>query len=359
MKDDKQLQQLIAGVINRQVKCIHVDPYANAFYKDESRISEWKATDVTDMKAGIHERKWEIDSLCYPIRLGYKYWKLTGDVAPFDPKWAAAIKLTVKTFKEQQRKDGLGPYHFQRKTDWATDGVPLVGYGYPAKPNGLICSTFRPSDDATLFSYLIPSNFFAVLSLQQAAAMLNHINHDTALANECTALANEVNKALQQYATTIHPQFGKIYAYEVNGFGSFHLMDDANVPSLLSMPYLGTMQKNDPIYQNTRRFVLSPENPFYFKGKAGEGVGSPHTGLDLIWPIGLIVRSLTSSDDGEIKKCIQTLLASHSGTGFMHESFHKDDPKNFTRKWFAWANTIFGELIMETYQRKQALLNAV
>jgi meiotically up-regulated gene 157 (Mug157) protein len=357
MKDDKKLQQLIAGVINRQVKCIHVDPYANAFYKDESKISEWKATDVTDMKAGIHERKWEIDSLCYPIRLAYKYWKLTGDTAPFDAKWKEAITLTVKTFKEQQRKTGLGPYHFQRRTDWATDGVPLVGYGYPAKPNGLICSTFRPSDDATVFSYLVPSNFFAVLSLQQAAEMLNHISHDSVLANECTALANEVNKALQQYATTMHPQFGKIYAYEVNGFGSFHLMDDANVPSLLSMPYLGAMQKNDPVYQNTRRFVLSPGNPFYFKGKAAEGVGSPHTGLDLIWPIGLIVRSLTSSDDAEIKKCIQTLVSTHNGTGFMHESFNKNDPKDFTRKWFAWANTIFGELIMETYQRKPALLN--
>ncbi|MEI9959482.1 MAG: glycoside hydrolase family 125 protein [Ferruginibacter sp.] len=356
MKADKKLQQLIAGVINRQVKCIHLDPYANAFYKDGSKISEWKATDVTDMKAGTHERKWEIDSLCYPVRLAYSYWKLTGDIAPFDAQWKDAIKLIVKTFKEQQRKNNLGPYHFQRKTDWATDGVPLVGYGYPAKPNGLICSTFRPSDDATLFSYLIPSNFFAVVSLKQAAEMLNQIHHDTALANECTALANEVSKALQQYATAIHPQFGKIYAYEINGFGSFHLMDDANVPSLLSMPYLGAIAKTDTVYQNTRKYILSSENPFYFKGKAAEGVGSPHTGLDLIWPIGLIVRGLTSADDAEIKKCIQTLASTHADTGFMHESFHKDDPKNFTRKWFAWANTIFGELIMETFLRKPALL---
>jgi len=356
MKADKKLQLLIAGVINRQVKCIHLDPYANAFYKDGSKISEWKATDVTDMKAGTHERKWEIDSLCYPIRLAYNYWKLTGDTAPFDVQWKDAIKLIVKTFKEQQRKSNLGPYHFQRKTDWATDGVPLVGYGYPAKPNGLICSTFRPSDDATLFSYLIPSNFFAVVSLKQGAEMLNQIHHDTQLANECTVLANEVGKALQQYATTIHPQFGKIYAYEINGFGSFHLMDDANVPSLLSMPYLGAIAKTDSVYQNTRKYILSSENPFYFKGKAAEGVGSPHTGLDLIWPIGLIVRGLTSTDDAEIKKCIQTLVSTHANTGFMHESFHKDDPKNFTRKWFAWANTIFGELIMETFLRKPTLL---
>ncbi len=359
MKEDKKLQQLIAGVINRQVKCIHLDPYANAFYKDGTKISEWKETDVTDMKAGIHERKWEIDSLCYPIRLAYKYWKLTGDSSPFDAQWKDAVRSTLKTFKEQQRKDNLGPYHFQRRTDWATDGVPLVGYGYPAKPNGLICSTFRPSDDATVFSYLIPSNFFAVLSLKQAAEMLGSISHDTALANECIALSNEVSKALQQYATTIHPRFGKIFAYEVNGFGSFHLMDDANVPSLLSMPYLGTVPSTDPVYKNTRKYVLSSENPFYFNGKVAAGVGSPHTGLELIWPIGIIVRALTSTDDAEIKKCMQTLVSTHNGTGFMHESFHKDDPKNFTRKWFAWANTIFGELVMETYEKKPALLNTI
>ncbi len=356
MKNDHKLQELIAGVINRQVKCIHLDPYANAFYKDGSKESEWKATDITDMKPGIHERKWEIDSLCYPVRLAYKYWKLTGDNSPFDIQWKESIRLTVKTFKEQQRKNGLGPYHFQRKTDWATDGVPLVGYGYPAKPVGLICSTFRPSDDATIFSYLIPSNFFAVLSLRQAAEMVDKINHDAALANECTQLADEVNNALKKYAVSAHPQFGKIYAYEVNGFGSFHLMDDANVPSLLSMPYLGAIPKTDPGYQNTRKFILSAENPFFFKGKAAEGVGSPHTGLDLIWPMSIIMRAMTSDNNAEIKKCLDTLIANHAGTGFMHESFHKDDPKNFTRKWFAWANTIFGELIMNVYNKDKALL---
>jgi meiotically up-regulated gene 157 (Mug157) protein len=357
MKRDAKLQQLIAGVINRQVKCIHLDPYANAFYKDGSRVSEWKATDVTDMKPGIHERKWEIDSLCYPIRLAYKYWKLTGDTTPFDAQWKEAIQLTVKTFKEQQRKKNIGPYHFQRKTDWATDGVPLVGYGYPAKPVGLICSTFRPSDDATLFSFLIPSNFFAVVSLKQAAEMLNQIHHDAALANECSQLANEVSNALKQYAITTHPQFGKVYAYETNGFGSYHLMDDANVPSLLSLPYLNAIPATDTVWQNTRKFIVSAENPFFFNGKAAEGVGSPHTGLDLIWPMGIIQRALTSSNDVEIKKCINSLIATHAGTGFMHESFHKDDPKNFTRKWFAWGNTIFGELIMNLYHTKKVLLN--
>jgi uncharacterized protein len=357
IKDDKKLQQLIAGVINRQTKCIQLDPYANAFYKDGSKESEWKATDITDWKPGIHERKWEIDSLCYPIRLAYRYWKTTGDTTPFDAQWKEAIRLTVKTFKEQQRKTGDGPYTFQRKTDWATDGVPISGYGYPVKPVGLICSIFRPSDDVTIFPFLIPSNFFAVVSLRQAAEMVSKIHGDAALANECTALANEVSHALKQYATATHSQFGKVYAFEVNGFGSFNLMDDANVPSLLSLPYLGAVNKTDPVYLNTRKLVLSAENPFFFKGTAGEGIGGPHAGMQMIWPLGIIMRAQTSTSDAEIKQCVASLVANHGGTGFMHESFHKDDPKKFTRKWFAWANTIFGELIMDLYHTKPALLN--
>lgn len=357
MKEDGKLQQLIAGVINRHTKCIHLDPYANAFYKDGTKQSEWKDTDRTEMKPGIHERKWEIDSLCYPIRLAYNYWKLTGDNSPFDAQWKEAIRLTVKTFKEQQRKTGKGPYKFQRLTDWATDGVPLEGYGYPVNPVGLICSMFRPSDDATIFPFLVPSNFFAVLSLRQAAEMVKKISKDALLADECEKLAAEVHHALKQYSVIAHPQFGNIYAYEVNGFGSYNLMDDANVPSLLAMPYLGIMPRTDSIYQNTRKMLLSSSNPFFFRGKSAEGIGSPHTGLDLIWPMCIVIRANTSGDDVEIRKCISMLIATHGGTGFMHESFHKDDPAKFTRKWFAWANTIFGELIWDLWREKKNLLN--
>lgn len=345
MKSDKDLQQLIAGVINRQTACILKDPYANAFYKDETKVSEWKQSDITDMKPGIHERKWEVDSLCYPIRLAYHYWKTTGDVSPFDAEWVHAIETTLITFMVQQRKKGKGPYTFQRKTSWATDGVPLGGYGYPLKPVGLICSIFRPSDDATIYPFLVPSNFFAVVSLRQAAEMLEALTAFTRLAGELKGLADEVEIALQQHAIINHAQYGKIYAYEVNGFGSYNLMDDANVPSLLSLPYLGAVKGNDPTYLNTRKYILSENNPFFSKGSAAEGVGSPHTGLDMIWPIGLIVRGLTSNDETEIKYCRETLKKTHSNTGFMHESFHKDDASNFTRKWFAWANTIFGEFL--------------
>jgi hypothetical protein len=355
IKEDKKLQTLIAGVINRQKHCIELDPYANAFYKDVTKESEWKS-DITAMKPGIHERKWEIDSLCYPIRLAYHYWKLTGDTSVLDAAWVNTIRLTVKTFKEQQRKTGDGPYTFQRSTSWATDGVPLSGYGYPVKPVGLICSVFRPSDDATLFQFLVPSNFFAVISLRQAAEMLSALKLDAALASECTALATEVEKALQQYAVVTHPSFGKVYAFEVNGFGSFHLMDDANVPSLLSLPYLGAVKPNDPVYANTRRYILSTENPFFFKGKAAEGIGGPHGGNHTIWPMSIIMRGLTSNDVSEVKKCLQMLKATHAGTGFMHEAFHKDDPTKFSRKWFAWANTLFGELILHTNKKYPQLL---
>ena len=350
MKNDKKLRQLIAGVINRQTKCVLLDRYANAFYKDETKVSEWKSTDITDMKAGIHERKWEIDSLCYPVRLAYKYWKTSRDSSPFDNNWKEAVRLTVQTFREQQRKEGDGPYSFQRTTSWATDGVPLGGYGYPVKPVGLICSMFRPSDDATIFPFLIPSNFFAVASLRQAASMVNEISKDASLANECNKLADEISRALTQHAVVTHPAFGKVYAYEVNGFGSFNLMDDANVPSLLSLPYLNAVAVEDPVYQATRKLVLSSYNPFFFKGKAGEGIGGPHAGMFMIWPLSIIMRGLTSRDDMEIKQCLQWLVKNHGGTGFMHESFHKDDAAKFTRKWFAWANTLYGEFIMEKYK---------
>ncbi|MCC8411177.1 glycoside hydrolase family 125 protein [Mucilaginibacter sp. UR6-1] len=357
IKKDKALQDLIAGVINRQATNVLRDPYANAFYDDAAKVGEWK-TDHTDMKPGLHERKWEIDSLCYPIRLAYQYWKLTGDTKPFDATWKKSIETILKTFIEQQRKDGDGPYHFQRTTQFATDTVPMSGYGYPVKPVGLICSAFRPSDDATVYSFLIPSNFFAVTSLKQAAEMVKTLLKDDALASQLTALATEVDAALKEHAVIDVPKYGKVYAFEVNGYGSYNLMDDANVPSLLSLPYLGAMPNTDPVYINTRKMILSLDNPFFYKGTAAEGIGGPHVGKDMIWPMAIIMRALTSNDDAEIKECIQVLKRTHGDTGFMHETFHKDNPKKFSRAWFAWANTLFGELLWETYQTKPQLLQA-
>lgn len=300
---DPELKTMLAGVINRQFKCINIDPYANAF-NDGPKGGEWMS-DLTDMKPELHERKWEIDSLCYPLRLAYQYWKTTGDASIFDEEWIQAITNILRTFKEQQRKDGVGPYKFQRKTERALDTVTNDGLGNPVKPVGLIVSTFRPSDNATTLQYLVPSNFFAVSSLRKAAEILTTVNKKTALANECKALANEVETALKKYAVYNHPKYGKIYAFEVDGFGNHMLMDDANVPSLLAMPYLGDVSIDDPIYQNTRRFVWSLDNPYFFKGKAGEGIGGPHIGYDMVWPMSIMMKAFTSKDDAEIKSCIE------------------------------------------------------
>jgi uncharacterized protein len=356
MKEDAKLQQLIAGVINRQTKCILLDPYANAFYKDPNKISPWK-TDLTEMKPGVHEHKWEVDSLCYPIRLAHGYWKETSDTSPFDAAWRDAVLLTLKTFRQQQRKHGHGPYHFQRRGTTPSDTLMLNGYGNPARPVGMIFSMFRPSDDATIFPLLVSSNFFAVVSLRQAAEMLEQICHDAANAAECRALADEVEHALREYAIIRLPEIGPGYAYEVDAYGSRNCMDDANVPSLLALPYIGAVKNDDPLYQNTRRWALSPGNPYYFKGTAAEGLGGPHTGLNMIWPLGIIVRALTSTDDGEIRHCLDMLQKTQVGTGFIHESFNKDNAKQFTRSWFAWANTIFGELILNVYKNRPQLLD--
>lgn len=356
--DDEALRRMIAGVINRQFKLINIDPYANAF-NDGPTGGEWMS-DITDMNPNVHERKWEIDSHCYPIRLAYGYWKETGDTSVFGEVWIQAIKNILKTFKEQQRKDGVGPYYFMRKTERQLDTKCCNGYGNPVNPVGLIVSSFRPSDDATTFDFLVPSNFFAVTSLRKAAEILTKVNKDKELAKECRALADEVEAALKEYAVVEHPKYGKIYAFEVDGFGNTYLMDDSNAPSLLSMAYLGDVDVNDPIYQNTRRFVWSEDNPYFFKGTAGEGIGGPHIGYDMIWPMSIMMKAFTSRDDAEIKWCMETLMKTDAGTGFMHESFHKDNPEKFTRAWFAWQNTLFGELVLKLIEDgKLDLLNSI
>ncbi|MDR0698339.1 MAG: glycoside hydrolase family 125 protein [Tannerella sp.] len=358
MGKDEPLRKLIAGVVNRHTKCVLFDPYANAF-NDGPTGSEWKS-DYTDMKPELHERKWEIDSLCYTVRLAYHYWKISGDTAVFSKDWEKAAGLIVRTFKEQQRKGNLGPYKFQRKTERQLDTLCNDGYGAPVKPVGLIVSSFRPSDDATTLNFLIPSNLFAVTSLKQLAEISTKVTNNGAFASECLALAGEVQVAIDNYAVVDHLNYGKIYAFEVDGFGNKLFMDDSNVPSLLSLPYLGCVDRNDEVYRNTRNFVWSLDNPYFFKGTAAEGIGGPHIGFDMIWPMSLIMNAMTSVDDAEIKYCVKTLRDSDGDTGFMHESFYKNDPRKFTRSWFAWTNTLFGELILKLIkENKVSLLNSL
>lgn len=355
---DEHLKEMIAGVINRQFMSICIDPYANAF-NDGPTGGQWMS-DNTDMNPNDHERKWEIDSHCYPVRLAYEYWKVTGDTSVFGEKWKTAVKSILKVMREQQRKEGHGPYTFTRTTDRQLDTKCCNGMGNPVRPCGLIASSFRPSDDATTFEFLIPSNFFAVTTLRKAAEILEKVNGDLSCAENCRELADEVEQSLNTFAIVNHPVFGRIYAYEVDGFGNAYLMDDANVPSLLSMAYLGDVEQDDPVYVNTRKFVLSSWNPYFFKGKAAEGIGGPHIGYDMIWPMSIMMRAFTSNDDEEIRQCLRTLISTDAGTGFIHESFHKDDPENFTRAWFAWQNTLFGELILKLIaDGRLSLLNSL
>lgn len=353
-KHDPKLKRLIEGVVRRQTRCILIDPYANAFNFGPTG-SEW-AKDLTAMKPELHERKWEIDSLCYPVRLAHGYWKQTGDGSCFDADWRKAAALILQTFREQQRLTNHGPYRFQRITAVPGDSLPHNGYGNPTRPVGLIHSGFRPSDDACIFPFLIPSNLFAVTALDQLREIFTTELHDSAAARDCSELAAQVREALSRYATAAKPKYGQVYAYEADGFGNQLFQDDANVPSLLSLPYLGCVKPDDPLYLRTRKFLLSEDNPYFYRGKAAEGLGGPHSGLNMIWPLGIITRALTSREPNEVAACLATLKTTHAGTGFMHESFNKDDSTRFTRKWFAWANTLFGELILDVHARYPRLL---
>jgi len=266
------------------------------------------------------------------------------------------MELIYNTFKTQQRKENQGPYSFKRTTSWQTDTVPGNGMGNPVRPVGLICSIFRPSDDATIYPFLVPSNYFAVVSLRQLSEISEKVTGNTSLATRCKNLADEVEQALKIHAIADHLNYGKVIAFETDGYENRLWMDDSNVPSLLALPYLGCIALNDPLYKSTRKFVLSKDNPWYFSGKAASGIGSPHTLQDKIWPMTIIMQALTRSSASEIKQCLAMLKATHAGKGFMHESFDKDDPAKYTRSWFAWANTLFGELILKIHKEHPELL---
>lgn len=356
-KHDPALQRLFRGLIRRQARCIRIDPYANAFMPDPHAAPlTWARHDLTDMQPGVGERKWEIDSLCYPIRLAHSYWQATGDREPFDDDWRNAMHRVLQTFREQQRKHERGPYHFQRTSPAPTDTQTLDGYGNPTRPNGMIHSMFRPSDDACMYPLFVPANLFAVLSLRQLAQMSRSLHHDDIFAGECEALATEVEQAVHKDGRMHDADGGDYWAYEIDGFGNQLFMDDANVPSLLGLPYLGCCDRNDPLYLRTRERAWSPHNPYFFRGKAAEGIGGPHEGLRMIWPMSIMMYAQTSNDPAHIRQCLTWLRDTDAGTGFMHETFDQDDPSKFTRSWFAWANTLFGELIVDVQRNYPALL---
>lgn len=341
---DPDIQALVRGLIRRQAMYIRLDPYANAFNKTANGAGH--QTDGTEMSAWVWERKYELDSLCYPVQLIADYVGATGDSLIFDEDLHQTFQIIVQTIQREQRHDTESRYRFQRHNDVPNDTLPFEGRGTSTNFTGMSWSGFRPSDDACKFGYLIPANMFAVVCLGQMAAFAERYLGDSVLAERARQLRDEIEFGIQNYGIVQHPKFGAMYAYETDGYGNTLLMDDANVPSLLSIPYLGYRPATDPIYRNTRAFILSQSNPYYSEGKFARGIGSPHTLPGRIWPIALIMQGLTSVDEAEKQALLTMLVNTTAGTEYMHESFDPDDPAQFSREWFGWANSLFGEFVM-------------
>ncbi|MFC4599883.1 glycoside hydrolase family 125 protein [Cohnella hongkongensis] len=346
-KDDADLQRVIAGLVKLHMKLIQIDPYANAFNEMDNDW-HWDADDVTEMSPRVWERKFELDSICFSMRLAYAYWKMTGLADIFDSEFKKAMRTAVDLWKREQRHFEQSPYRFERNNGIPTDSLMNGGLGMPVNYTGMVWSGFRPSDDACDFHYNIPDNMFLVVTLRQMREIAEFVFRDLSFEREMAKLEREVDHGIRLYGVYRHPEFGPIYAYETDGFGNYSLMDDAGTPGLISIPYLGYVSEDDPIYENTRRFALSRENPFYYEGKAAKGIGSPHTPPDYIWHMALSMQGLTAKSAEEKLEMIALLEATDADTGFMHEGFHADDPSRFTRKWFAWSNSLFSQLVYKS-----------
>lgn len=346
-RENKELADIIEKMINRYSIYLPMDPYANAFNENGDDPFRGHYTDETFRSPFVWERKYEVDSLCSVLFIAYKFWKKVGRTSIFTPEFKNSMEIILDLWEKEQYHAEKSDYFFRRDTDDETDTLRNDGKGYPVGYTGMTWSGFRPSDDSCLYNYLIPSEMYAVVTLGYAAEIATEIYKDEKLADRCKKLASEIDEGIKKFGIVEDPDFGKIYAYETDGLGNYNLMDDANVPSLMSLPYIGYCDANDQIYQNTRKFILSKKNPFYFEGEVLKGIGSPHTPKDRVWPIALVMQGLTTDNKEEIEEILDMLVNSHAGTFFMHESIDVDDPKKFSRTWFAWANSIFSELVLK------------
>jgi uncharacterized protein len=319
---DPQVKNMLRGVIEREAKNINTDPYANAFNRDYK----------------VAEEKFELDSLLYPMQLAWMYWKQTGDATVFTPDVKEAYEKAL-SLMELERDHSLSQY---RHRELSNDGV-----GSPVGYTGMIWTGFRPSDDATKYGYNIPDEMFAVVTLSELAEMESVVWRDSEKQREIVTLRDGISDGINNYGIVYAPKYGYLYAYEVDGLGHSNLMDDANVPSLLSIPYLGYARPDDPIYLNTRKFIFSPDNPYFFSGKVAQGVGSPHTPAGRIWPLALVMEGLTSTDPAEVSAVLTELRASDLGDHLLHESFDVDDPTKYTRSNFGWPCSLFSELVLD------------
>lgn len=345
-KENEEIESMLIGLSKEQVSLVGIDPYANAF--NETPNGAGHQADKTEMHPQVWERKYEIDSLCYPIQLAYLIWKITGRTEQFDAAFFKMLQTIFAVWEVEQHHETKSPYRFERMDCVPSDTLKRDGLGTKTAYTGMLWSGFRPSDDACEYGYLIPSNMFAVVVLGYAKEIIETFYpSEKETVKQAVTLKNDIQLGIEKFGTYNHPTFGEIFAFEVDGLGNQLLMDDANVPSLLSMPIINYLEKESLIYQNTRKFILSKSNPYYFEGELAKGIGSPHTPAGYIWPIGLAIQGLTASGESEKLAILQMLLETDAGTGLMHESFHPDHPEDFTREWFSWANMMFCELVLD------------
>lgn len=342
--DDEDVSAFLRGIMAAQTRCILADPYANAFNSEDNGNHSLSHVDFPERGPRVWERKYELDSLCWPYFLAQRFYEKTGDMSFADAGFLRAMRLAAGLFETETRHEN-SPYMFIRQGR-PDNSLENDGHGRDAGYTGMIYSAFRPSDDKCVYNYPIYSNMLAAHVLPFMADVFEQAG-DPVYAAKCRALAKNVKTGIAEFGIAEHPVYGRIYAYETDGLGASLFMDDANMPSLLSLPFFGAIAKNDEIYLNTRAFVLSRDNPYYYAGSFACGVGSPHTPKGFIWPIGLCTQLLTSSDATERKALLDMLLATHAGTKRMHESFNPDAPDVYTRSWFTWADSMFAEAVCD------------
>lgn len=345
-KEDEDIRSMISGLVQRQFRYINMDPYANAF--NEEANGNGHQTDDTEMTPWTWERKYEIDSLCYPVQLSYLLYKQTGDTSQFNEDFHEGVKKILHLWKVEQNHDN-SPYNFERDTWRKEDTLTHGGKGTPVAETGMTWSGFRPSDDACIYGYLVPSNMFATVVLGYITELYSTLFDDAEIVAQAKTLKTQIETGIKKFAVVPNKAGEDVFAYEVDGLGGYSIMDDSNVPSLMAAPYLGYCDKEDPTYLATRKTLLSKENPYFYEGKFAKGIGSSHTPENYVWPIALSIEGLTTNDKSEKERILNLLVDCDGGTNLMHEGFDVNDPNQFTRDWFSWANMMFCELVMDFY----------
>ena len=342
--NDLEVAQLIADVSKRQIEFVLTDPYANAF--NPTPDGNCWHRDFPDQSPWVFERKFELDSLAAVLDLAIRLYLEGGFTNHFTERFNKAVVVILDLLEREQNHDP-NTYRFERKDVRDFDFLSHGGYGSPVAYTGMIWSGFRPSDDACKYGYLIPANAHMAKVLEQLAQLPDKVFSDQPSKVRALKISGEIKTGIEKFGL-VEFEGKQIFAYECDGLGNYLLQDDANIPSLLSLPYLGVCTESDSIYLNTRNFALSEKNPYFYRGQVLTGLGSQHTPENQVWPLGIAMQGITSTSAAEIESCLQYLENSHAGTNQMHESVGKDDPSIFTRAWFSWADMTFYHLLLKS-----------